>query len=58
MSDEYQPPPDISGYSELEVFIAGAISTVPPMDTRHPQESLPLARRALEAAARWEPTDG
>ena len=48
----------IDGYTELEMFVAGAISTVPPMDIRHPFDSLLLAHAAIEAMARWEPTAG
>lgn len=34
----------------LTRLAAGGISTQPPMDTRHPEESLPLARQALISA--------
>lgn len=35
---------------QLTRLAAGGISTQPPMDTRHPEESLPLARQALISA--------
>lgn len=49
--------PDIAKYAESEVFVAGALSTLPPFDHYHPQWCLPLARQAIDALSEWEPTD-
>jgi hypothetical protein len=52
------PHPDPKLYTESELFVAGALSTMPPFDTDHPAYCLPYARCALDALGRWEPTDG
>jgi len=44
-------------FVESELFVAGALSTMPPFDVWHPAWALPFARRALWALAEWEPTD-
>ena len=49
--------PDVGMYAESELFVAGALSTMPPFDVWHPAWALPFARRALWALAEWEPTD-
>ena len=51
-------PPDLQMFTELELFVAGALSTMPPFASFHPREALPFARQALEAIGEWEPTDG
>jgi len=50
--------PDLNLYTELELFVAGALSTMEPFSKFHPAWALPFARRALEATGDWEPTDG
>lgn len=52
------PEPDLHLYTELELFVAGALSTMEPFSKYHPAWALPFARRALEATGDWEPTDG
>lgn len=52
------PPPALDAYMESELFVAGAISTLPPFDKFHPAWALPVARQALDALSEWEPTDG
>jgi len=47
--------PDLAQYTSIEVAIAGALSTLPPLDHWHPIYALPFARVAIEAAAAWEP---
>lgn len=51
------PAPDPSLYMESEVFVAGALSTMPPFASLHPAWALPFARRALAALTEWEPSD-
>lgn len=51
------PIPPLDRYQESEVFVAGALSTLPPFDRFHPQWALPFARQALDALSEWEPTD-
>lgn len=50
--------PDTKLYTEAELFVAGAISTMPPFDSHHPAYCLPIARGALEALGMLEPSDG
>lgn len=63
MSTEPTPPwttgriPTVDNYLESEVFVAGAISTLPPFDQYHPAWCLPVARQALDALSQWEPSD-
>jgi len=52
------PEPDLRLYTELELFVGGALSTMEPFAHHHPAWALPFARRALEACGDWEPTDG
>ena len=49
--------PDTRAYMESELFVAGALSTMPPFDKYHPAWALPFARQALDAIGRWEPSD-
>ena len=49
--------PDMNAYMESELFVAGAISTLPPFSSYHPAWALPIARQALDALSEWEPTD-
>ncbi len=51
-------PPDTSVYMESELFIAGALSTLPLFENHHPAYALPYARTAMEALSEWEPSDG
>ncbi len=51
------PEPDPSLYVESELFVAGALSTMPPFDQHHPAWCLPFARQALDALGQWVPTD-
>lgn len=55
-ADDDMPNPD--RYAESELFVAGALSTMPPFDQYHPSWCLPFARQALDALGEWEPTDG
>ena len=63
MEKQNDPPwaegeiPDTKLYVESEVFVAGAISTMPPFSKYHPQWALPIARQALYALGEWVPTD-
>ena len=63
-TEDAQPPwadgpmPDTSKYVESELFVAGAISTMPPFQHFHPAWCLPIARQALHALSEWEPSDG
>lgn len=50
--------PDPNLYVESELFVAGALSTMPPFDVHHPAWALPFARQALYALGEWEPNDG
>lgn len=50
--------PDLNAYMESELYVAGALSTMPPFDQYHPAWALPFARQALDALSEWEPTDG
>lgn len=43
--------------TELELFVAGVISTYPPFDQEHPSTVLPMAKNVLEAIADWMPSD-
>jgi len=43
---------------ESELFIAGALSTLPLFENHHPAYALPYARTAMEALSEWEPSDG
>lgn len=52
------PEPDLHLYTELELFVAGALSTMEPFAHFHPAWALPFARRSLEATGDWEPNDG
>lgn len=56
--DAGTPAPDPNRYVESELYVAGALSTMPPFSTLHPAWALPFARCALDALSRWEPTDG
>jgi hypothetical protein len=49
------PMPDIGRYMASELFVAGALSTMPPFDKHHPAWALPFARQALNALGEWEP---
>lgn len=49
--------PDSRLFTSLELFVAGAISTLPEFADRHPTHCLPIARLALDAAADWEPDE-
>jgi hypothetical protein len=51
-------PPDPALYTEAELFVGGAISTLPPFSSHHPAWALPHARQALDALSEWEPSDG
>lgn len=51
-------PPELARYLPIEVFVAGALSTLPPFDRFHPAWALSHARQALDATMEWEPTDG
>jgi hypothetical protein len=53
-----EPIPDTKLYVESEVFVAGALATMPPFSGFHPQYALPYARHALYALGEWEPSDG
>jgi len=48
--------PDSNLYVESERFVAGALSTLPPLDAYHPAWALPFARQALRALSEWEPS--
>lgn len=50
------PPPDPKIYMDSELFVAGALSTLPPFDHFHPAWALPHARLALDALGDWEPS--
>lgn len=52
------PVPDAHHYAESELFVAGALSTMPPFAAHHPAWALPFARAAIEALGKWEPADG
>lgn len=52
------PVPDIHTYVESELYVAGALSTMPPFAAFHPAWALPFARTALNALGNWEPSDG
>lgn len=54
----HEPAPDSRLYVESELFVAGALSTMPPFHQHHPAYALPFARQALEALSQWEPSDG
>ena len=49
--------PDLNLYTELELFVAGRLSTMDPFAQHHPAWALPFARAALEATGDWEPSD-
>ena len=44
-------------YTEAELFVAGALSTMPPFASAYSPCALPFARRALEAMGEWVPSD-
>lgn len=46
--------PDLNAYLKSELFVAEAISTLPPFSSYHPAWSLPIARQALDALSEWE----
>lgn len=48
--------PDMNLYTELELFVAGRLSTMAPFARYHPAWALPFARAALEACGDWEPS--
>ena len=41
----------------LEAYLAGVISTFPPMTDNHPADCLPIAKAVLHALAEWQPDD-
>lgn len=48
---------DPKQYTELELTVAGALSTMPPFANQYSPRALPFARIALEAVSSWEPAD-
>ena len=48
--------PDPAHYTSMELFVAGALSTLPPFSAYHPAWALPHAQKAVEAVGDWEPT--
>ena len=57
VGDSTAPAPDLNAYMESELFVAGAISTLPPFSSYHPAWALPIAREALDALSEWEPSE-
>lgn len=64
MPDERPPwidadavPPDTKNFSSVELFIAGALSTMPPFSEYHPGWCLPYAAEALRALSEWMPDE-
>ncbi len=51
------PMPEIAGALSSELFVAGALSTMPPFDRFHPAWALPFARKALDALTDWDPDE-
>ena len=51
-------PPDSRAYTEAEIAVAGALSTLDPFAAYHPCWALPHARTVLEALGEWDPTEG
>ncbi len=51
------PTPTIEGALSSELFVAGALSTMPPFDEFHPAWALPFARKALDALTDWDPDE-
>ena len=48
-------PPDTRDFSSAEVFIAGALSTMPPFSQYHPGWALPFAAESIRALNEWMP---
>lgn len=48
---------DLSHYTEAEIAVAAALSTMPPFASVYSPCALPFGRRALEALSEWEPSD-
>jgi hypothetical protein len=49
--------PNPEKFSESELFVAGALSAMPPFTEFHPAWTLPFARQALDALSEWWPSD-
>jgi hypothetical protein len=49
--------PDTKNFSSAELFVAGALSTMPPFDVYHPGWALPFAAEALRALSLWMPDE-
>jgi hypothetical protein len=52
-----QESPDPGQYYPIEVFVAGAISTLPMFAHDHPAYCLPIARRAIDALGEYVSDD-
>ena len=48
---------DPHDYTEVECFVAGRLSTMPPFADQFSPRALPFARQMLEALGEWEPSD-
>jgi hypothetical protein len=49
--------PDTANFSSVELFLAGALSTMPPFSSYHPGWALPFAAEALRALGEWMPDE-
>jgi hypothetical protein len=49
--------PNPAEYTALELFVAGALSTMAPFSGYHPAWCLPFAQTAVEAMCGWEPDE-
>ena len=55
--DDDAVEPDLKHYTEMELFVAGALSTMKPFSGYHPAWALPFARQAIDAIGDWEPSE-